>query len=325
MTFFSVLLALVIEQLRALPLDNPVALLLRTHVQSVAQGFDAGTRRHGLMSWLFVVLPWTLAVALVYYALWRVNIVLAFLWNVAIVYFTLGFRQFSHYFTDIHFALNDGDVPRAREILHEWIGIDTTDMPTSEIVRHTLIHAVVASHRHVFGVFFWFLVPIGPAGAVLYRIAEYLARDWAQEDGAQEDGVHEANAHASAFPGFAQYAFYLIDWIPARLTALGFAIVGNFEDALYAWRNHANQWPDVNEGVLLAAGSGALGARLAGPLAEPSSVDAMETLAHGADNTALPVGDDCTPRTLQLAVGLVWRAVILWMILLLMLTVALWI
>jgi len=321
MTFFSVLLALVIEQLRALPTDNPVALLLRTHVQSVAQGFDAGTRKHGLMSWLFVVLPWTLAVALVYYALYHVNIVLAFLWNVVVVYFTLGFRQFSHYFTDIHFALNDNDVPRAREILHEWIGIDTTDMPTSEIVRHTLIHAVVASHRHVFGVFFWFLVPIGPAGAVLYRIAEYLARGWAQEE--DEPSAH--GARPGAFPGFAQYAFYLIDWIPVRLTALGFAIVGNFEDALYAWRNHANQWPDANEGVLLAAGSGALGAQLAGPLAEPSSVEAVETLAHDASSATIPVGDDCTPRTLQLAVGLVWRAVILWMILLLMLTIAIWI
>jgi len=104
------------------------------------------------------------------------------------------------------------------------------------------------------------------------------------------------------------------------LTSLGFAIVGNFEDAIYAWRNHARQWPDANDGVLLAAGSGALGARLSGPLAEPSSLDALAT----GDGDALPVGDDCTPRTLQSAVGLVWRAVILWMILLLMLTIAVW-
>ncbi len=108
--------------------------------------------------------------------------------------------------------------------------------------------------------------------------------------------------------------------MPARLTALGFAIVGNFEDAIYAWRNHARQWPDANEGVLLAAGSGALGARLAGPLAEPLSVDALAV----GDASPMPVGDDCTPRTLQSAVGLVWRAVILWMLLLLMLTIAVW-
>ena len=65
----------------------------------------------------------------------------------------------------------------------------------------------------------------------------------------------------------------------------------------------------------------ALGARLAGPLAEPSSLDALAV----GDSGPLTVGDDCTPRTLQSAVGLVWRAVILWMILLLMLTLAVWV
>ena len=311
MTFFSVLLALFIEQMRALSPHNPAATLLQYHATTAGNGFDAGKTKHGILAWLGVVLPWTLAVALIYYVLFRTNVLLAFLWNVLIVYFTLGFRQFSHYFTDIHLALNNDDVPLAREILQEWTGLETVDMPVSEIVRHTLIHAVVASHRHVFGVFFWFLVPCGPAGAVLYRIAEYLARVW--NDPAQE--------RSAAFGAFARRAFFVIDWIPARLTAMGFAIVGNFEDAIYAWRNYAQQWLDPNDGVLLSAGSGALGARLNGPLAEPSSAEA---LAAG-DAGPLPVGEDCTPRTLQSAVGLVWRAVILWMILLLMLTLALWI
>ncbi|KMQ80682.1 Adenosylcobinamide-phosphate synthase [Candidatus Burkholderia pumila] len=310
MTFFSVLLALIIEQMRALSPHNPVSALLRYRAESTAHGFDAGQEKHGIIAWLVIVLPWTLVVGLIYYVLYRINFILAFLWNVVIVYFTLGFRQFSHYFTDIHLALNNDDMPRAREILTEWTGIDTVDMPISEIVRQTLVHAVVASHRHVFGVFFWFLIPIGPAGAVLYRITEYLARAWSEPN----------PDRTVAFSTFAQRAFFYIDWVPTRLTALGFAIVGNFEDAIYAWRNHARQWPNSNEGVLLAAGSGALDARLASPLAEPLSVEALAV----GDASPLPVGDDCTPRTLQSAVGLVWRAVILWMLLLLMLTIAVW-
>ena len=127
MTFFSVLLALIIEQLRALSPNNPVFALLQYHAESAAHGFDAGKKKHGILAWLVVVLPWTLAVALIYYLLYRLNFVLAFLWNVVIVYFTLGFRQFSHYFTDIHLALNNDDVPRAREILNEWTGIDAVD------------------------------------------------------------------------------------------------------------------------------------------------------------------------------------------------------
>ena len=117
MTFFSVLLALIIEQVRALSPHNPVSALLKYHAESAAHGFDAGKQKHGVLAWLVVVLPWTLAVGLIYYVLYRINFVLAFLWNVVIVYFTLGFRQFSHYFTDIHLALNNDDVPRAREVL----------------------------------------------------------------------------------------------------------------------------------------------------------------------------------------------------------------
>lgn len=311
MTFFSVLLALIIEQLRALSPHNPVSMLLHYHTASVGQALDAGKRKHGLLAWLCVTVPWTLGVALVYYLLYRISFVLAFIWNVAVIYLTLGFRQFSHYFTDIQLALNNDDILRAREILAQWTGLDTVDMPVSEIVRHTLIRAVIASHRHVFGVFFWFIVPIGPAGAVLYRVAEHLARTWGDA----------ASGRTPAFAGFARQAFFVIDWVPVRLSAMGFAIVGNFEDAVYAWRNAAQQWPDPNDGVLLSAGSGALGARLAGPLAEPCSVDALSSI----DTDPMPVGEDCTPRTLQSAVGLVWRAVILWLLLLMMLTVTVWV
>jgi adenosylcobinamide-phosphate synthase len=330
MTFFSVLLALVIEQLRALDPNNPVSALLRRHASSAAPRFatdplsaDAGIglrKQPGVLAWLSVVLPWTLAVGIVYYLLYRVNIVLAFAWNVAVLYFTLGFRQFSHYFSDIHLALNNDDVPLARDLLKQWTGMETADMPVSEIVRQTLMYAVISSHRHVFGVFFWFLIPIGPAGAVFYRVAAHLSATWIapQVDGGMAPG------------GFARRAFFVIDWIPARLSALGFAIVGNFEDAVYAWRNHAGQWPDANEGTLLSAASGALGARLVGPLAEPSSIQTLnETLTETSQGldlpaSAAPVGEECSPRTLQSAVGLVWRAVILWMILLLLVTVSVW-
>ncbi len=312
MTFFSILLALMLEQARALPLRNPVSTLLRYHATTIQHSFDAeGATKRSALAWLAVVLPWALAVGLVYYVLYNIHFVFAFAWNIVVVYFTLGFRQFSHYFTDIQLALNNHDIVRAREILNQWTGIETTAMPVSEIARLTLSHAVIASHRHVFGVFFWFLVPFGPAGAVLYRVSEYLARLWAESS--------TLDQHHAPLARFAQQAFFIIDWIPARLTALGFAIVGNFEDALYAWRNEVRRPAESNDAVLLAAGSGALGARLRGPSAEPSSIEVLST-----DEPPIPVGEECTPAMLQSAIGLGWRAMVLWMLLLLMLTTAVW-
>jgi len=313
MTFFSILFALILEQVRALSLRNPVSTLLRHHAAVVRHSFDVdGAIKRSALAWLAVALPWALAVGLVYYLLYRIHVVFAFAWNVVVVYFTLGFRQFSHYFTDIQFALNNNDILRAREILNQWTGIDTAAMPVSEIVRHTLKHAVIASHRHVFGVFFWFLVPLGPAGAVLYRVSEYLARLWSEPS-----TVHERH---TSLASFAQQAFFILDWIPARLTAFGFAIVGNFEDALYAWRKEARRPGDTNDTVLLAAGSGALGARLQGAYAEPLSIDAL-----AIDERPASVGEECAPAMLQSAIGLGWRAMVLWMLLLLMLTIAVWV
>jgi adenosylcobinamide-phosphate synthase len=248
---------------------------------------------------------------LVHYLLSSISIGLAFLWNVVMVYLTLGFRQFSHYFTDIHEALRRDDVTTARLILNEWSGLDTTDMPVNEIVRHTLEAAIVAAHRHVFGVFFWFLVPIGPAGVILYRGAEYLARHWS-----------EPSMERSPVLGqFARQAFFVIDYVPSRLTAIGFAIVGNFEDAVYAWRNRAVKWGDEVNGILLAAGGGALGVRLGTPIPER---DSAESIVDEDGAYPMEVGQEANVRTLQSAVGLVWRAVVLWMLLLAMLSVAVW-
>ncbi len=102
----------------------------------------------------------------------------AMLWNVAVLYVTLGFRQFSHHFTRIRDAL-EAAMSRRREALAEWQQVDATEVPRSEVVRHVIEYSVICAHRHVFGVLFWFSLLgswAGPAGPVLYRMAEYLSR-----------------------------------------------------------------------------------------------------------------------------------------------------
>ncbi|MRT00919.1 CobD/CbiB family protein [Ralstonia pickettii] len=311
MTFFSVLCALILEQFRALSRDNPIYDVVRALAARAEEWFDTGHRRDAVLAWCVVTLPAVVVVALVHYLLSSISLGLAFLWNVVMVYLTLGFRQFSHYFTDIHEALRSDDVVTARLLLNEWSGRDTTDMPVNEIVRHTLECAIVAAHRHVFGVFFWFLVPIGPAGVVLYRGAEYLARHWSDT----------STERSPALGLFARQAFFIIDYIPARLTAIGFSIVGNFEDAVYAWRNRAAKWNDEVNGILLAAGGGALGVRLGTPIPQRDSAD---SIADEDGAYPMEVGHEPNVRTLQSAVGLVWRAVVLWMLLLAMLSIAVW-
>ena len=99
-----------------------------------------------------------------------------------------------------------------------------------------------------------------------------------------------------------------------RITAAGFAIVGNFEDAVYCWRTQANKWPDSLSGsgigIVLASGAGALGVRLGMPVVEAGEI---------ADRAEIGTGDEADVEFMQSAVGLVWRALLLWLLLLLLL------
>lgn len=316
MTFISILFALLIEQLKPLRADNPVYAGVRFLAQRMESWFNAGQARHGIVGWCAMMLALVLPTALVYWLCAKISPLAALAWNILIVYLTLGFRHYSHYFSSIQLALNAGDEVAARALLADWTRQDTAGMDVGEISRLAVEKALVTTHRNVFGVFFWFLMPFGPAGAVMYRVAEYLARAWNEP----------AHLNSEVFGRFAARAFYWIDWIPARLTATAFAVVGNFEDAIYAWRNFAGRWQDEAIGIILAAGGGAMDVRLGAPAESapdvlPADAATVDSLAMESDS--LP-GAEPTPRALQSTVGLVWRALLLWMFLLLLLSIAVW-
>ncbi|TFW29571.1 CobD/CbiB family protein [Massilia horti] len=316
MTFFSILCALLIEQLKPLRADNQIYGGIKRLATQIESWFNAGETANGRLGWFLMMAILMLPTAIIYGILKHYNIFLAFGWNVLIVYLTLGFRHYSHYFTSIQFALNSGDEAGARRLLAEWTKLDTVGMDSTEIARIAVEKSLVTTHRNVFGVFFWFLMPLGPACAVMYRVSEYLARAWNEPD-------HMRN---EAFGRFAARAFYWLDWIPVRLTAIAFAVVGNFEDSVYAWRNFASRWADESKGIILAAGGGAMGVRLGTPVenapqllpADAATVDFSES-----DADVLP-GEEPNVRALQSTVGLVWRALLLWMALLLLLSGAVW-
>ena len=314
MTFLSILFALLFEQLKPLRADNPVYEAVRALAARMEAWFNAGQSRNGRLAWYVLVVGLTLPTAIVYWLCLRVSPFLALLWNVLIVYLTLGFRHYSHYFTSIQLVLNAGDEVTARTLLAEWTKQDTVGLDTSEISRIAVERALVSTHRNVFGVFFWFLLPLGPACAVMYRVAEYLARAWNEPDHMQNE----------AFGKFATKAFYWLDWVPVRLTAVAFAVVGNFEDAIYAWRNFAGRWLDESIGIILSVGGGAMGVRLGGVEQAAGFVAEGAAATLASDAEVLP-GEESSVRTLQSTVGLVWRALLLWMLLLLLLSMAVWV
>lgn len=319
MSFFAIFLALVLEQARPLAMDNPVYKAVESWTGWMARTLDAGVQHLAWVTWGMTTLTPAL-LALLVHALAQIGLgwVAAVLWNVALLYVTLGFRQFSHHFTGIRDALDEGDEQKARELLAQWQQVQVGDIPRQEILRHVIEYSVIAAHRHVFGVFFWYavlsVIGLGPAGAVVYRLAEYVQRRWQREQAA-EGGV------SAVLCEVAQQAWNALDWLPARASALGFAIVGSFEDAMDGWRNHAQKFPGDNDGVILAATAGALGVRLggAGLPAGDVQIESTETVTAAGSSTP---GQPAQMGHLASVVGLVWRSLVMWLVLVALLTMA---
>jgi adenosylcobinamide-phosphate synthase len=326
MKLVVLLLALVIEQIRPLPYARWVGQPLTRLSNWVESVFDSGNRQHGFLAWLLIVGGGVLLAVLLDAILSGLNLLLGLAFGVVVLYLTLGFRQFSHAFTEVNEALQADDVPAARRAMKAWNSECPDNASSDEIARLAIETGVLASHRHVFGVLAWFVV-FGPVGAVFYRLTAFLATHWNGSDRKDEElvGEHaaeEVQVKRRQFGAFARKAFALVDWLPARLTAVAFAIVGNFEDAIYCWREQAKSWRDQTAGVIVAAGAGALGVKLGGEL---SHSPVIEDDAALLDRPEIGVGDEATPAILPSAIGLVWRALILWVILLAVVGLAAWV
>src|SRR5687768_8113241 len=100
MTVFAIIAALVIEQWRPLGERRGVSAALNAWATYLERAFNGGERQHGVVAWLVAVLP-PVGVAILLHALLAAGgWVFALALDVALLYLTLGFRQFSHYFTD---------------------------------------------------------------------------------------------------------------------------------------------------------------------------------------------------------------------------------
>lgn len=301
MNFLSLIFALLLDQWRSGSARKHIVSSFLSYADSLERHFNTGIHRHGIIAWVAAAGPFLVLSLLVYYLLYGVSPLLAWAWNVAILYLTTSFRQFSYSLTEIKEALRNEDLPLARDLLKEYYGMEAESASSEDISRIAIELGLIHTHRNMLGVIVWFTLLPGPLGPMLYRLAELLNDTW----GERPDG----------FGVFAVKAFYVIDWLPARVTALSFAIAGNFEDAVYCWRAQAASWADQNQGTILASGAGALGVRLGDPLRE-------ETGAYHRPEVG--VGEEADMDFLQGTVGLIWRTLVLWLVLLLLLEIAGW-
>jgi adenosylcobinamide-phosphate synthase len=275
---------------------QPLMALYGRMCLSVAKRLNAGDRNSGILAWFALVLLVLVPVIVLMLLAAAVHPVASWLLETAVIYATLRFLSTTGKMSAIEKALREGDLSGAAIRLGQWRGEPAEAEDASAVARLAAEHALREAHQGTFAPLFWYLVLPGPIGLVLYPLALRAARNW----------EHLVDREDRDFGWFAARAFQAIDWIPQRVTAFTFAVVGNFEDALFCWRSQASGWlrPE-EEGIVLASGAGALGVRLGEPIPGGESLIARPPLGQG---------ELAREDALASLEGLLWRALVLWLV-----------
>ncbi|ATE62328.1 adenosylcobinamide-phosphate synthase CbiB [Thauera sinica] len=245
-------------------------------------------RAAGLAAWTLAVLPWV-ALAAVLRAVhplahWPVDVVL--------LYFALGGRSLAEHAEAIAAPLAAGDLAQARTCVGRIVSRDTAALDAAGVARAGTESVLENGNDAVFGALFWFLLA-GGWGALLFRLANTLDAMWGYR-----------TPRYLRFGWAAARIDDVLNALPARLTALTYALLGRTRLALACWRRQAPAWDSPNAGPVMAAGAGALGVALGGT-----------AIYHGRVETRPPLGEGAPPdaASIRAAVSLVRRGVLLWL------------
>ncbi|MHB1427455.1 MAG: adenosylcobinamide-phosphate synthase CbiB [Rhodocyclaceae bacterium] len=246
-----------------------------------APGHAAGNRLRGLVAWSAIVLP------LVALAMWLSHPLV----DALLLWLALGGRSLGEHARAIAAPLAAGDLPAARQAVGMIVSRDTTQLDETGVATAAVESVLENGNDAVFGALFWFCV-LGGAGAVLFRLANTLDAMWGYKDARR---LHFGWAAARLDDG--------LNFIPARLTALTYALLGRTRSALACWRAQAGAWSSPNAGPVMAAGAGALNVCLGGAASYHGAVEERPKLGAGGTATAADIGR---------AVALVERGQWLW-------------
>jgi adenosylcobinamide-phosphate synthase len=295
--------ALLLTYYRPMIEQNWLQSIFSPYANFLDKTFNGGTQQHGVIAWCMGVLLPVSVVSISYIlTLVFVGYFAGFLISLVVLYFVLRFSYFGQHAEKIGATLKEQNIEPARQLLADWENTITDQYNANQIASVCIETTFKRAHQGMFAPILWFAL-LGPAGALLYRLAHLLKTEWS------------APGKKNEFYAFSQRAFYYLDWLPARVTAGCFAVVGDFEDAAYCWRTQANNWPDQLLGMVLASGTGAMGVKL---------VDALPVNGVLQARPDIGLGDNADADYVQAAVGLVWRVLLLMVGLLILLTFAHW-
>lgn len=249
-------------------------------------------RDAGVVAWCVAVLPPVVVVAGVAHALdaWSQWASSAF--AALVLYLAVGHRSLGEHARAVEAPLRAGDLDTARAAVGRMVSRDTGALDATQVAAAATESVLENGSDAVFGALFWFAL-LGAPGVVLYRLANTLDAMWGYR-----------TARYERFGWSAARIDDVLNFVPARLVALTYALLGDTRRALRCWRAQAPAWDSPNAGPVMAAGAGALRVRLGGPAPY-----------HGTWEARPPLGEGHAPDAASIdgALRLVRRGVWMWL------------
>jgi adenosylcobinamide-phosphate synthase len=224
---------------------------------------------------------------------WLCTLPLGWLLHPLLLCFALGGRALEEHGMRVADDLAAGNLAAAREHVGWMVSRDTSALDETGVSKAAVESLLENGNDAVFGALFWFFLLGGP-GALLFRLANTLDAMWGYR-----------NERFLCFGAAAARLDDALNYLPARLTALSYALFGNTRRALACWRKQAPQWDSPNAGPVMAAGAGSLQVALGGPAVYHGHLEVRPVLGEGR----APQASD-----IQRALTLVRHGVRLWLV-----------
>jgi adenosylcobinamide-phosphate synthase len=247
----------------------------------------------GIIGVIIVVLPIILTVIF----LMKLSVWLALALHVYLLYFAIGHRSLRQHGLAVYQALQANQFKQAQLATSYMV---SRDIEAIEPISATIESVLENGNDSVFGALFWFFIAGGP-GALAYRLVNTLDAMWGYRT-----------------PRYFYYGWAAarlddaLNYIPARLTAFTYALLGHTKLAWQSWQTQAPQWDSPNAGPVMAAGAGALNVKLGG-----------QARYHGEwhDRPRLGTQIPPTPEDIPKALQLVRNGMLSWLVIAILLGV----
>lgn len=241
----------------------------------------------GTLAWLAAVVPIVLPV-LWLYGKWPEG---RWLMDAVAGYLCIALQSLKTHLGGVYRPLVSGDLAAAQAAVARIVSRETQALDAQGVRKAAIESTLENGADAVFAPMFWLLVGGAPA-VILHRLANTLDAMWGYR-----------NPRFLHFGRCAARLDDVLNWLPARLTALSFSLLGNRATARRAWRMQAALCASPNAGPVMTAGAGSLGIELGGT-----------AVYHGRPEARPAMGFGSAPDNADLlrALQLVQRVVLLW-------------